>query len=334
MMRGQSDLLARYAEAAFWMARYVERAENLARLVDVNETFARDSRGSSSWAALVQLNADTERFADRHGEDQTSAENVLNFYLLDTENPTSIRSSIRMARESARTLRPLISTEMWTHLNVFYNRMLALTPANISSPRVSRLCTTIKEACQAHTGIVEGTFYRDEGWYFYQIGRRLERADQTSRLLDIKYHTLLPTPDDVGSSLDISQWNALLRSVAGYHAFRRVHPRDLSANDAAGFLIFDNAFPRSIQGGINEIATFLGELRSRYGLRGGAGAMERLDEIQAVLSTRTIERIVEGGLHEFLDAIQTQLIALSSDLGSAFFGHDYASEPELAEARD
>jgi uncharacterized alpha-E superfamily protein len=312
------------------MARYIERAENLARLIDVNETFARDSRGTSSWAALIHLNADTDRFADRYGDDPPSATDVLNFYLLDTENPSSIRNSVRTARENARTLRPLISTEMWTQLNVFYNRMLALTPADITTPRVSKLCTNIKEACQAHTGIVEGTFYRDQGWYFYQIGRRLERADQTSRLLDIKYHTLLPSLDDVGSSLDISQWNALLRSVAGYHAFRRGHARGLYPNEAAGFLIFDTAFPRSIQVSVNQIATLLTEMKSRYLLRGGYQAMERLDEIQAILGTRTIDRIVAGGLHEFLDALQTQLIQLSSDLGSAFFGHDYAPAPERA----
>jgi len=331
-MTGRIDLLARYAEAAFWMARYIERAENLARLIDVNETFARDSRGSSSWAALIHLNADTERFAERHRDEEPGAANVLDFYLLDTENPSSIRSSVRMARENARTLRPLISTEMWTQLNVFYNRMLALTAVDITPPRLSKLCTTIKEACQAHTGIVEGTFYRDQGWYFYQIGRRLERADQTSRLLDIKYHTLLPSPDDVGSSLDISQWNALLRSVAGYHAFRRVHARGLNPNEAAGFLIFDPAFPRSIQVSVDQIASLMNKMRMHYSLVDGNKAMERLDEIQAILQTRTIERIVAGGLHEFLDALQTELIELSSDLGSAFFAHDYAPAPERAAA--
>ena len=329
-MTGRLALLSRYAEAAFWMARYVERAENLARLIDVNETFAKDSRGASSWAALIQLNADTERFAERYGDNKTSAANVLNFYILDTENPSSIRATVRMARENARTLRPLISTEMWVQLNVFYNRMLTLTPDDISLPGLSRLCNTIKEACQVHTGIVEGTFYRDQGWYFYQIGRRLERADQTSRLLDIKYHTLLPSVDDIGSPLDISQWNALLRSAAGYHAFRRVHSRGLNPNDAAGFMIFDDAFPRSIQVSIDQIASLMTELKSRYALRAGNNAMERLDEIQAILSTQTIERIVAGGLHEFLDALQAQLIALSSDLGSAFFGHDYAPSPDMA----
>jgi len=329
-MTGRLALLSRYAEAAFWMARYIERAENLARLIDVHETFARDSRGTSSWAALIQLNADGGRFTDRHGVGRTDAENVLHFYLLDTDNPSSIRSTVRMARENARTLRPLISTEMWVQLNVFYNRMLTLTAADITTPKLSRLCTAIKESCQVHTGIVEGTFYRDQGWYFYQIGRCLERADQTSRLLDIKYHTLLPSIDDIGSPLDISQWNTLLRSAAGYHAFRRVHARGLNPNDAAGFLIFDEAFPRSICGCINQIADLMTELKSRYALRAGNGAMERLDEIQAILSTRTIERIVAKGLHEFLDALQTQLIALTSDLGAAFFGHDYVPAPEIA----
>ena len=216
------DLLSRYAEAAFWMARYIERAENLARILDVNETFSRDSQGGQNWLSVLQLYDDQKRFFERHGE--AGGEAVIRFYVLDRDNRGSIVSNVRMARENARALRPLISTEMWTHLNMFHNRLGELRPEDVTEHRLARLCTLVKESCQAHTGITEGTFHRDAGWDFYQMGRMIERADQTTRLLDVKYHLLLPSAADVGSPVDVSQWNALLRSASAYHAFRRVQP--------------------------------------------------------------------------------------------------------------
>ncbi len=315
-------LLARYADAAFWMGRYMERAENLARILDVNETFARDDRGEANWLSIVRLNADEERFFARHTA--ASAENVLRFYVLDDDNPTSIRTAVRMARENARTLRPLISTEMWSHLNMFHNRMLALRAGDLSLHRLNRVCAEVKESCQAHTGIVEGTFYRDQGWYFYELGRHLERADQTTRLLDVKYHILLPSAQDVGSPLDLSQWNAVLRSAAGYHAYRRVHPRGLTAADVAGFLLFNTAFPRSVTVSMRQVNGLLTELKSRYMLRGGNIASERVDEMLAVIASHSIEQVVASGLHEFLDWLQRQVNTVSDELARSFFGYSTA----------
>ena len=310
-------LLSRYAKSALWMARYMERAENSARLLHVNDTFARDDSGTQNWRPMVDLNADGARFDARHGE--TTAETVLHFYILDTENPTSIRSAVRMARENARTLRPLISTELWTQLNVFHNRLAGLAPADISMPRLNRLCASIKEACQAHTGIVEGTVYRDQGWYFYFIGRYLERADQTTRLLDVKSHLLLPQESDVGSPLDIRQWNAVLRSAAGYHAFRRVYPRGLKPADVAAFLLVDPAFPRSIIVSLRQVNTLLTELKSRYRLRGGNAAMEKIDEMLAALVSWPAADLVRAELHEFLDWLQQDIGAVYYDLAGDFF---------------
>jgi uncharacterized alpha-E superfamily protein len=316
-------LLSRYADAAFWMARYMERAENLARIVDVNETFARDEHGAANWLAIVQINADEERF--RAGQPGADGPSVIHFYVLDPGNPTSILSAVAAARENARTLRPLISTEMWAQLNTFHAWLKALTPADVALPRLARLCAAVKEGCQAHTGIVEGTFYRDQGWYFHQIGKYLERADQTTRLLDIKYHTLLPSPADVGSPLDASQWNALLRSAAGYHAFRRVQPRGMHPHRVAEFLLFNDRFPRSVQLCIARAGALITQLKSRYGLAGGNAALERLDEMQAVLAGRPIEQVIAAGLHEFLDWQQRQIIALTADLGRGFFGWQEAA---------
>lgn len=313
-----NHLLSRYAEAIFWMARYVERAENLARVLDVHETYSRDSRGGQNWAAIVQLYADEQHFSARHEDPSAAA--VLHYYLLDPESPGSILSSVRAARENARTLRPLISTEMWTQLNVFSNWMRGLRQEDVSEGRLARLCAQVKEACQTHTGITEGTFYRDEGWYFYQMGRMLERADQTTRLLDVKYHLLLPRVEDVGSYLDASQWNALLRSAAGYHAFRRVYPSGLSAAHVGEFLLFNPAFPRSVACCVRELEGLQTTLRSRYRLRGGAEALERLDELRASLEELDIDEVLERGLHEFLDWIQLRLIDIGQSIGRDFFG--------------
>jgi uncharacterized alpha-E superfamily protein len=319
-------LLARYADCIFWLARYVERAENLARILDVNETFSRDSRGGQNWRPIIQLNSDEERFFATH--DAATAQSVVKFYVIDADNPTSIVSAIRYARENARTLRPLISTEMWVQLNVFYNRLLELRAADLMPGNLAGLFGSIKEACQTHTGITEGTFFRDQGWYFYQLGRYIERADQTTRLLDIKYHLLLPSVSDVGSPTDVSQWNALLRSAAGYHAYRRLHAASTTPARVAGFLLLNAAFPRSVHHCLREVGRLLSEVKSRYSLRNGNAAAEELDRLGAVLGSLTINSILSEGLHEFLDSIQRQLIAITRDLSTAFFGYS----PETAEA--
>lgn len=320
-----SRLLSRYAEAIYWMARYVERAENLARILDVNETFSRDSRGWQNWRSILELNRDEERFFAEHGE--AAADAVIYFYTLDQRNVTSIISAINLARGNARTLRPLISTEMWIQLNMFSNTLKSMPREELSEPRLARFCNRVKEACQTHTGITEGTFYRDEGWFFYQIGRSIERADQTTRLLDVKYHLLLPTTETVGSPLDVSHWNAVLRSAAGYHAFRRVQPSGMTPADVAGFLLFHSRFPRSVRACVRDISNRLTQLRSAYSLVGGAGALEELDELCSVLDDVAVEQVISTGMHEFIDWIQVKLIRIHEELGTAYFG--YAGQQEV-----
>lgn len=316
------SLLARYAECIFWMARYMERAENLARILDVQETFVRDTRGATDWLSVVQLYADENAFFARH--DKATAETVVPFYVLDAQNPNSLVSMIRAARENARTLRPWISTEMWSQINVFYNQLLALTPRDVVMPQLNRVCRMIKEACQTHTGITEGTFYRDQGWYFYQLGKYIERADQTTRLLDIKYHTLLPSPEDLGSTLDMLQWCTVLRSAAGYHAFRRVYPRGMTPTAVAGFILYNEGFPRSVVMCVRQIDGLLTRLKSRYTLRRGNEAMEKVDELLATILNRPIDDVIAAGLHEYLDWVQEQLLGISAEIGTAFFGQQPA----------
>lgn len=309
-------LLSRYAESMFWLARYMERIENLARLLDVTETFVRTGGTSSGWLSIVQINADVERFFAR--AERADHESVVRFYVLDRENPTSIMASIAAAHENARTLRPLISTEMWAQINVFHRELRALTPADTTPARLSRLCDQLKQSCQTHAGITAGTLFRDQAWNFYTLGRFMERADQTTRLVDIKYHTLLPSADDVGTAIDLSQWHALLRAAAGYHAFRRVYPSGMTPASVAGFLLMNHSFPRSLVLCVEQLRAQLGQLRSGHGLR-ATEAEEIVDDLRAALIAQSIDTVIGLGLHEFLDWVQRRLISTYGAIADAFW---------------
>jgi uncharacterized alpha-E superfamily protein len=310
-------LLSRYAESLFWLARYMERVENLARILEVTETFVRHGADQAGWRSVVQINSDEERFLQKH--DRATAETVLRFYLTDRENPTSIATALFAARENARTLRPMISTEMWTQINVFYNRTRELTADETRPSDVSQICDFLKAGCQSHTGITEGTFFRDQGWAFYSIGKYLERGDQTSRLVDIKYHTLLPSVRDVGGPQDVNQWHALLRAAAGYYAFRRVHPSGMTPASVAGFLLMNHSFPRSIVMSVHQIEIYLTQLGSGYGLRGANVVRERLDDLRAAVMDQSIDEILARGLHEFLDWVQLQFLGLAGAMADSFW---------------
>ena len=310
-------LLSRYAESTVWLARYMERIENLARVLDVTETFTRTSQVENGWRSIIQINADEERY--HRTRDEADVHGVAEFYILDRENPNSILSLITVARENARTLRPLISTEMWTHINMFHNWVRQLTGDDIRPSRLSGLCSRLKQECQTHNGITEGTFYRDQGYHFYNIGKYLERGDQITRLVDIKYHTLLPRDAGIGSPVDISQWSAVLRAAAAYHACRRVMPRSLTPAQVAGFLLLNDAFPRSLVLTLRQVLWALTQLRTDYGLRRAGLALERMDELRAALGDQSIEQIIVRGLHEFLDWVQVQLQHIQNDIAEAFW---------------
>lgn len=316
-MGRESHLLARYAEGLFWMARYLERVENLARLVDVTQTFESPGRERESWYSLVRINADEGTFAAL--EQEPNADSVKRFYLLQRENPTSIPASIEMARMNARMLRPLISTEMWMQLNIFHREVSLIPERELMGDRLSRLCGRIRTGVQLLTGITEGTFFRDQGWFFYQLGHMIERADQTTRLLDIRYHLLVPSGVEERRAVEITQWGGVLRAVAGYHAFRRIAPAGFTPADVVGFLLTDTCFPRSVLLCVSQAEWLLTQLRSVYGLRGTVPALERVEELRGSLLGRPVERIIAEGLREFLDGVQRELIMLANEIGTAFF---------------
>jgi len=317
VMTQQNMLLSRYAENMVWLARYMERIENLARLIEVTEVFVRLRSAVNGWRCIIDMNCDQDHYFDTH--DSVSAESVVGYYILDRNNPNSIVSLAHAARENARSLRPLISTEMWTQLNVFTNSIRDLTPQDIVPSRLSSLCTRIKQDCQTHTGITEGTLYRDQAWLFHLIGKQLERGDQITRLIDIKYHALLPSVDDVGSETDLSQWTAVLRSAAGYHAYRRILPSDMQPATVVGFLLMNAAFPRSLATTLRHTHHALGMLRTDHGLRTASPIIERVEYLRALLNEQTIEDIIIRGLHEFLDGMQHELADIYTRVTRAFW---------------
>jgi uncharacterized alpha-E superfamily protein len=323
-MKFDGVLLARDAEGLFWMARYLERVENLARLIDVTQSFESPGREAEAWWGLIRINADEKNFLDRGFS--PDADHVKRFYLLDKGNPTSIPANLEDARTNARTLRPLMSTEMWRQINVFHRFVSGLTPADLEGDRLSYLCTKLREGVQAHTGITEGTLYRDQGWYFYHLGRVIERADQTTRILDIKYTTLLPRDGEEKRVAELTQWNAILRAVAGYHAFKRHTRASFSADDVVEFLLRDPSQPRSVLLCVRRVEAYLDDLRRIYGLSGANDAMEAAEYLREILTEKPISHILATGLHDYLDVVQIHLQILAGAIGRAFF-RDWRPEP-------
>ena len=311
----RNTLLTRDAEGLFWMARYLERVENLARLVDVTQMFEGPNGEANSWSALVAINVDGKALEGQVLDGPT----VKRFYLLDHENSTSVPASLEYARTNARTLRPLISTEMWMQLNMFHRAIMAVTQDDLEGDALSRLCRTIKEGVQAHTGITEGTFARDQGWHFYMLGRLLERTDQVTRLLDIKYHILVQGSGEERRLVDLTQWNGVLRAAAGYHAFRRVAQAGFEPWDVVSFLLSDTTFARSAALCMRDIGWHLEQLRTQYHLRDTARALEQVDELRTALRHGSSFALRNGGLHDFLDKLQADLSRLGEEIGTAFF---------------
>lgn len=315
-----SNLLARFAENAYWTARYIERAENLARIIDVNATFARDAHGADDWLPILRLHCDEARFFERYRD--ADAASVTRFYLIDAANPNSIALAVQSARENARSIRHLISLESWTQLNVFYNWVHSLTPRSLIQSELSRVCARIKEGCQLHSGIMTGTLYRDQVWSFYRLGTFTELCDQVTRLVDIKYHALLPSADDVGRAVDVAQWNALLRSASAYHGYRRVYPAEMTPATVAGFVLLDPRFPRSIHHCVRHIEMTLEELLVRDELRLVSFPRDSLDALKA-LAARSPKDVIAAGLHEYLDEVQVALLEFGRQVDRTFFHAEY-----------
>ena len=195
-----------------------------------------------------------------------------------------------------------------------------MNAAAIVPEHFTAVCNMLKDGAQSHTGITEGTFYRDQAWHFYMIGRSLERADQTTRLLDTRFHSLAPQFTANDADLDAGHWNALLRAAAGYHAYRREHPNGYVPMEVAGFLLANTAFPRSVGLNLGRVERHLTQLRTGYGLRGMSAALERLDQLIATMTYQNVTELASRDLSPFLDFVQREIGALHQDIVETFGG--------------
>jgi len=322
-----SSLLSRYAESVFWMARYFERAESLARILETQTSFQR-GRDDSSWAWIVALYSDEKAFA-KVFEEPTAA-NVIHYYMAHADNPGSIQSSIRAARDNARALRPMLSTDMWYQLNDFYNRLSAFGPGEFSEVRLSRTCDAIKRGCYAQLGVAANTLYRDETWPFFRLGQFAERADQTSRLLDVRFAQQQTGLALDAGGYDFTFWTILLRAASAYHAYRRIFPRHIDPKEVARFLIFDARLPRSLSYCLVEIQAMIEALRQNFGLSNAAGAAEQVGAMILSLESASKDSHLLENLHSFNDQVQLSLMRLTEELGQAFFGHARSMETAAA----
>lgn len=325
-----TTLLSRHAESVFWLARYLERAESMARILEAHSSFQRGRAANDSWAWIIALYSDQENFAKKY--DEATAANVIAYYVTRLENPSSIQASVRAARENARALRPLISTDMWTQINDFYTRLLSLGEGDFSESRLSRSCDTIKRGCYAEIGVAESTLYRDESWPFFRLGQFIERADQTSRLLDVQFAQRATGMTDITPEQHAGLWNALLRSASAYHSYRRAQSSGFDPADVARFLIFDTRLPRSIAFCAGEIQRMVSQLRGEFRLRNAQRAFDRVERFQADLRKIPNNADLLIGLHSFNDWVQRELMELTTELGKAFFGHQLEQGATMIEA--
>jgi uncharacterized alpha-E superfamily protein len=309
--------LSRYAACMFWMSRYMGRVENLARLMDVTYTFSPASQNEQNWQSVLAIHQDESIFAERYLK--LSAINVIRFYFTDDSHQNSIMSCLHMARVNASQLRAVISTEMWAQINTLYNNVVKLAARTIAPQDLAHILADIRKQCQMFSGATEGGLYRDQGWFFYLIGKHLERADQTTRLLDIKYHLLLPYLEAIGSTVDAAQWFALLRAASGYHAFRREYPHLVTPSTVAQFLLLDKRFPRSVTACISAVDYALIKLHTQFRLEKAQGIIELNGTLLSQLTNDSIENIIEQGLHEYLDRIQLNIINISHTISEQLF---------------
>jgi uncharacterized alpha-E superfamily protein len=310
-------MLSRVAESLYWINRYVERAENISRFVEVSEAMALDCPAGSAepWLPLIEANGDRELFDKLHPAG--SPADVVTFLVRNEENPNSIIQCIAIARENARQIREVITTEMWEQLNDIYLTLLE-NETFWQQPGQEQL-RDIRRACQLFYGITDATLSRDLSWQFSRLGRLLERADKTSRILDVKYFLLLPSPDEVGGVLDELQWISLLRSAGAYQMFRQSRQQAIEPKAVAAFLLLNPIFPRSVRYCLERIHETLKIVKGES-VPGAPDELECLSGLTlARWSYTSIDALIAGGLHEAIDELQSDFNRLHELIEQRYF---------------
>lgn len=311
-------MLSRVANSIYWMGRYTERAENVARLIEVNLQMILDlpSGSGEQWEPLIIITGDDAAFYRRYGG--ATRQKAIQFLSFDAENPNSILACLRAARENARTVREAISSEMWEHINTCYLMVSATALDRSIMMQPSDFLSEVRKASQLFDGITDATMLHGEGWHFYHLGQQLERADKTSRLLDVKYFILLPSAADIGTTLDDVQWAAVLRSASALEMYRKRHGH-IAPEQVIEFFVLDSEFPRSIHYCITTANDSLHAISGTpIGMYRNAPE-QHLGQLRAELAYTDTRQIVSRGLHEFLDGLQTKLNVVDQSIYDTFF---------------
>ncbi len=310
-------MLSRVADSLFWISRYIERAENIARGIDVNLNLLLDLPGEErNWESVIQTAGCSRDFYNKYTK--ATSDKVLDFLTLDEENPASIINCVSNARENARCIRETITLEMWMVINKFYHRLREKNVKNEMLNAPHDFFTEIKEFCQLYVGIQDGTMSHNAGWNFAWLGRMLERADQTSRILDVKYYILLPDVSMVGMSLDTVQWTALLKSVSAFEMFRKTYS-NVTPQNVSEFLLLNKEFPRSVLYCVEHAERALHNITDNQRTINGEKSLRVIGKLKSSLEFSTIDEIISKGLHETADDIQLKLSHFNAAVRNDFF---------------
>ena len=325
-------MLSRVAHSLYWMSRYIERAENIARLLEVNLQFLLDFQGyddahlKEHWGSILASSGDEELFARHYPV--ADSRTVTEFFSFDLRNPNSILSCVFAARENARMIRDKITIEMRETINELYLFLKARSTTDVWISGPYEFFQDIKRNSHLFQGLTGSTYSRSEGWEFIEFGKFVERAHKTTRILDVKYHILLPSADDVGGALDTAQWQAVLRSASALEAYRRFYVREILAWKVAEFLIFSDSFPRSIHFCVIQVDDFLRRILGETGARPRSEAARSSRRLLADLQSLTIDDVLARGLHEFLLEIQKSLDEICDEVVQTTMFYPAEAAPE------
>ena len=307
-------MLGKTAGGLFWMFRYLERSENTARLIEAGLRIALTRPDSEEWASVLKTAAAYESYVEAHGDIEQSR--VVNFLLRDPQNFSSIMSSFAQARQNARMSRTAITREVWEAVNDAYMTLKERLARPVAERDLPDVLAQIRQHSALVRGALHGSMLRNDTFDFCRLGTFLERADNTARILDVKYYVLLPSVTQVGSALDNVQWETILRSVSGMRAYNWLNAGKATPIGIADFLIFDPRMPRSLRYSVTKIRSNLTMLETQYQTRHPSH-----DTIQALdqrLSAGSIEAVFGDGLHEFLIDFLNQTTRLGQDIETDF----------------
>jgi len=292
-------MLGRNANGIFWMFRYLERAENTARLLDAGFRMAlvRDvNTAEEEWGSVLTTLGMDEQYSETN--DSFEGTRVCNYVLRDKDNPFSVLRMMELARFNARMARASITAEVWEAVNESWMILRDMLARPVRDANLGTVLTAVRQQSTLVRGATYGTMLRNEIFHFARCGTFLERADNTARFLDVKYYLLLPSLAHVGSSLDTSQWESVLRSLGGHRSYRWLNGGRMEARGIAQFLILDDRFPRSMAFSYQQLGENLAALGREHGTAGHA--QEKMNQVANKLARLDIEAIFEMGLHEFL----------------------------------